>query len=417
MKIAFVCADATPLARTDAEESDDRGRRLVALARALAAAGHTVDVFTRRNDLWSAPVVALAPNANLVQLPAGPPHFVPAAQVAAHVHDFAARFVGACGSADRCDVVHASFHLSGIAALRLRERHGVPFVISFREHALPRTGSGVAGSAGLAAAPGDERRLATAADCIVAFDPAERDRLLAGRGPVSTRIEVVPAGIDTTAFAPASKAVRVRFGLRPEEFVVIQRTRLERRAGIDTAIRAIAALKRDHRIAARLLVAAEANDFDPYVAAEVARLRAIAAAAGVASQLTFTGAGPPASLRDAYAAADVAIVMATDDGCSASPLEAMACGLPVVGADVDAVRWVIQNEVTGFLVPAGDPPALGERLARFRRNPELGRAYGRAGIRRVRAGHTWRHTAAGLARVYASVLAPHRSRLATAASR
>ncbi len=197
----------------------------------------------------------------------------------------------------------------------------------------------------------------------------------------------------------------------------MQRAPLERHAGIDSGIRAIAALRREHAVAGRLLVAVETNDLDPYARAEIDRLRGIAAAAGVAGQLTFGRGGSPAALRDAYAAADAALVLPADERSTSSPLEAMACGVPVVGADVAALRWAIQSEVTGFLVPPGDPAAVAERLARFRRNPELGRAYGRAGIRRVRAGFTWRHAAAALARVYAAVLSPHHARLATAASR
>ena len=267
MRIAFISADATPLVRGDGTEPDDRGRRLAALASELGAAGHAVDVFTRRNDLWSAPVVALAPNANVVHLPAGPPHFLPAAQLPPLMEDFAARFVGACGSDDGYDIVHASLHLSGLAALRLRERRGVPFVISLDDHE----------------ASAAEQRLAAAADRVVAFDPGERDRLIARYGGRSAPIEVIPDGVDAAAFAPASSAAaRARLGLRPEEFVVVQRACLERHAGIDAGIRAIAALRREHAVAARLLVAVETNDFDPYTSAEIGRLRAIAAAAGVA---------------------------------------------------------------------------------------------------------------------------------------
>ena len=55
MRIAFVSADATPLVRGDGTEPDDHGRRLAALASGLAAAGHTIGVFTRRHDPWAAP--------------------------------------------------------------------------------------------------------------------------------------------------------------------------------------------------------------------------------------------------------------------------------------------------------------------------------------------------------------------------
>jgi glycosyltransferase involved in cell wall biosynthesis len=378
----------------------ERDCRLGALACALAAGGHVVDVFTRRNDLWSAPVVALAPNANVVQLAAGPPYFVPPQQLPGLMADFAARFVGACG-VDDYDVVHAADHLAALAALRLRERCNVPFVLGLSD----------------AVSPFGDDRIALAADRVIAFDPDGHDRLTARYRGTAARIESIPAAVDTAAFAPASRAARARFGLRADEFVVVQRARLARPAGIDTGIRAIGALRRTHGVAARLLVAATAEACDPRADEELARLRGVAARAGVLGQVAFVGAGPPAALRETYAAADAALAVPTDSPAAGSPLEPMACGVPVVGADVGAIRWAIQDEVTGFLVPTEDPTAIAERLARLHRNPELGRAYGRAGVRRVRAGFTWRHAAAALARIYAAVLAPHRARLATAASR
>jgi len=398
MRIAFVSADATPLDGGHGPAAE-RGRELAALAGALAAAGHTVEVFTRRADLWSAPIVALAPNVNVVQLAAGPPHFVPSTRLPALMDDFAERFVGSCSGGEDYDVLHAVLPLSALAASRLRERTGIPFVVSGHDRDPP-----------------SDSGLAATADRVVAFDPGERERLIARYGAGSVRIAMVPAGVDTAAFAPTSKAARERFGMRSQDFVVVQRARLERAAGIDVAIRALAALKRNHGVTARLLVAADTKEVDPAAAAELARLRGIAAACGVAPGVTFAGGGPPAALREAYTAANAALVLPVD-GSPAAPLEPMACGIPVVAADIGALRWAIQDEVTGYLVPAGDAAAVAERLARFHRNPELGRAYGRAGIRRVRAGHTWRHAAGELARLYASVLAPHHARLAAAASR
>jgi glycosyltransferase involved in cell wall biosynthesis len=254
------------------------------------------------------------------------------------------------------------------------------------------------------------------ADRVVAFDPEERDRLLARCGGTA-RIEIVPIGIDTAAFAPSSRSARARFGLRAEEFAIVLRARPERRAGIDTAVGALAALRRDHDVAARLLVAAATDDFDTGARAEIARLRKLAVAAGVSGQVTFVPAASTTALREVYAAADAAVVLPEGPCEPATALEAMACGIPVVGADRGSLRWAMQDEVTGFLVPGGDAAAVAERLARLRRNPELGRAYGRAGIRRVRAGFTWRHAAGALAWIYAGVLAPHRARLAAAASR
>jgi hypothetical protein len=117
-------------------------------------------------------------------------------------------------------------------------------------------------------------------------------------------------------------------------------------------------------------------------------------------------------LRDYYCAADVFVTTPWYEPFGITPLEAMACGRPVIGAAVGGIKHTVVDEVTGYLVSPNDPAALAERLARFHRNPELARAFGRAGIRRVRSSFTWRKVAMDLARVYATVLEPHGARLA-----
>jgi len=82
----------------------------------------------------------------------------------------------------------------------------------------------------------------------------------------------------------------------------------------------------------------------------------------------------------------------------------MACGTPVIGSAVGGIRHTVLDEVTGFLVPPNDPAALAERLARFHRNPELARAFGRAGVRHVRTHYTWKKIAQQILEVYASAL-------------
>lgn len=83
-----------------------------------------------------------------------------------------------------------------------------------------------------------------------------------------------------------------------------------------------------------------------------------------------------------------------------TPLEAMACGTPVIGADVGGVKFTVVDGVTGFLVPPRDPQSLADRLAQLRRNPELARdALGRAGIRRARSLFSWKRVVEQLSAV------------------
>lgn len=70
-------------------------------------------------------------------------------------------------------------------------------------------------------------------------------------------------------------------------------------------------------------------------------------------------------------------------------LEGMACGVPVLATGVASLPEVVEDGVTGFLVPPNDPASLGARLAWLRDHPDEARAMGCAGRARVRQRFTW----------------------------
>jgi hypothetical protein len=111
-------------------------------------------------------------------------------------------------------------------------------------------------------------------------------------------------------------------------------------------------------------------------------------------------------LRDWYLGADVFVTTPWYEPFGITPLEAMACGTPVIGSAVGGIGHTVVDGVTGFLVPAHDPPALAARLSELRRDPQLAGALGLAGVRRVRVQFTWEHVATRLARVYERVRRP-----------
>jgi len=91
----------------------------------------------------------------------------------------------------------------------------------------------------------------------------------------------------------------------------------------------------------------------------------------------------------------------------------MACGTPVVGADVGGIKYTVRDGKTGFLVPPRDPDALADRLARLLSDEQLRGAFAQNGITRVRRAFTWQHVARALSDVYDDVLAERRSERAT----
>jgi glycosyltransferase involved in cell wall biosynthesis len=81
----------------------------------------------------------------------------------------------------------------------------------------------------------------------------------------------------------------------------------------------------------------------------------------------------------------------------------MACGTPVIGANVGGIKYSVVDRATGFLVPPNDPSVLAERLAVLAENRVLARAMGLAGMRRAREKFTWDNIAEQLALSYAEV--------------
>ena len=94
-------------------------------------------------------------------------------------------------------------------------------------------------------------------------------------------------------------------------------------------------------------------------------LHALAAELGVLDQVRFVGRRQPDELHLWYAAADVAVTTPWYEPFGLTPLEAMACGTPVIGSRVGGIAFTIADGETGFLVPPRDPgsalrPARGD---------------------------------------------------------
>jgi glycosyltransferase involved in cell wall biosynthesis len=87
----------------------------------------------------------------------------------------------------------------------------------------------------------------------------------------------------------------------------------------------------------------------------------------------------PAALAEAYRSADALVFPSRLEGLPLVPLEAMACGLPVVAMETSSVRELVVDGQTGFLVPSDDVAALAGSLRALRDSPRLWAAMSEAG--------------------------------------
>ncbi|GAA3028897.1 hypothetical protein GCM10020000_01810 [Streptomyces olivoverticillatus] len=85
------------------------------------------------------------------------------------------------------------------------------------------------------------------------------------------------------------------------------------------------------------------------------------------------------------------------------PLEAMACGVPVIATDVGGHRDTVAHGETGLLVPPGRPEPLAAAVRELLASPRTREHFGQAGRIRAVACYTWDGVANGVERVYAHV--------------
>lgn len=409
-RIALISEHASPLASIGSIDSGGQNVYVAHLARQLGKCGYAVDVFTRRDKALLPDVVGFAPNVRVVHVPAGPAVQIPKEGLLQYMPDFGDYMVAFMQrDAIGYDILHANFFMSGVAALRARQALGIPLVMTF--HALGKVRRQHQGSAdGFPDSRFDiEDTLAREADCVIAECPQDEEDLVGLCGADRARIETVPCGFDDEEFSPMDRAQSRRaLGWDPEAFTVLQLGRLVPRKGIDNVIRGIGVLRHTLGVRARLYVVG-GNAEAPTAAAtpEIGRLQQVAAESGVADDVTFVGRRGREQLRQFYGAADVFVTTPWYEPFGITPVEAMACGVPVVGAGVGGIRSTVVDGETGFLVPPNAPVPLAERLARLAMDPALVDQMGAAGRARAENLFTWAGVARQMEQIYTRLVQTH----------
>lgn len=435
-RIALISEHASPLTTVGGVDAGGQNVYVAKIAQTLAAAGCGVDVYTRRDDRALAEIVQWAPRLRVIHLDAGPAQSIPKEAMLPHMPAFAhqlCRHIQA--SPSRYAVLHANFFMSGWAALQAARRFELPLVTTF--HALGRVRRLHQGdSDGFPDSRFDlEDELVRCSNRIIAECPQDQADLIEHYAADTRRIDVIPCGFDPQELAPVDqREARRRLGLPQSAFIVLQLGRMVPRKGVDNVIRGVAQLAAmraaqanaggngaTQRDALRLIIAGgDAPAHEVMRCSEIRRLAGIAQSLGIDAQVQFFGQCERARLALLYSAADVFVTTPWYEPFGITPLEAMACARPVIGASVGGIRSTVIDGVTGFLVPPNDPQALAARLALLQADSALGRRLGEAGRARVLAQYTWSDVVRRLCHVYVRVAAAarreHRQRAATVAA-
>jgi D-inositol-3-phosphate glycosyltransferase len=380
------------------------------LSRQLAQMGYLVDVFTRWDNGQTPEIVHWHNNIRVIHVKAGPVSYVVKEDMLPLMDEFTQHLIWFMHNEEEpYHLVHAHFFMSGLVAANLKQSLGIPFVVTF--HALGEVRKQCQGSCDRFPAERFEieKRVIREADRIVALCPQDQEDLITLYQADPAKLTIIGNGVNPDEFYPLeTDMARSLVGISPAEPVILQLGRMVPRKGVDTVVQALGVLSRVYATRARLLiVGGECDDPDPAATPEIARLQALAADAGVADRVTFTGRRGREQLRYYYSAADVFVTTPWYEPFGITPLEAMACGTPVIGASVGGIKHTVRDGKTGFLVPPNDPEALAAKLALLLSDDALRSRLGQRGRQHVLKQYTWEQVARQTADLYEDLAGKH----------
>lgn len=400
LRVAVLSVHTCPLAALGGKETGGMNVYVREVARELGRMGVDVDVFTRSQNPEIPRVVPLGTNARVIHLPAGPEAPMPREEVHRHLPEFVANLEAFRRAEGReYALVHSHYWLSGVAGLTLAERWRVPLIQMF--HTLGQLKNAVARSPGEREPDlriAEEERIVAGADRLVASNPVERAHLVWYYQARAERIRVIPCGVDTELFCPMDQSeAKAALGLGPAP-VLLYVGRLSPIKGLETLLEALPRVpQRGEPIPALFVIGGDADEPEN---GHVLSLRERVAALGLEGEVRFLGPQPQEGLRLYYAAAEMTVMPSYYESFGMVALEAMACGNPVIASRVGGLTTTVQDGVTGYLVPEGDPLVLGDRISAILGDTDLRRRLGREAARWA-AQYRWPCVAEEVCRLYA----------------
>jgi D-inositol-3-phosphate glycosyltransferase len=400
MTVAVLCMHTSPLAQPGTGDGGGMNVYVRELATSLARAGVRCEVYTRADHLYEPGTTDVEPGFRVHYVEAGPvgavekeglPGVIDAFADAVHEHLQA--------NGIEPTLLHANYWLSGQAGVKLKFRLNVPLVTTFHTLALVK-------AAGNDEEPEQrvlaERAIVGCSDLVCASCEVERDQLVHLYGASPERVIEIPLGVHHAFFSPgaragARQAVAAAIGPVSSGPLMLFVGRLQPLKGAELAIGALAELRRPD--VTLLIVGGPSGRGGE---AEVQRLRELIASRGLGGQVRFVQPQPHYLLSTFYRAADVVLVPSRSESFGLVALEAAACGTPVIASAVGGLQTLVDDHLTGWLIPDRNPVAYANRLRLLFADPDLARSMGAAAAARARR-YAWSETAARVADAFADL--------------
>lgn len=406
-RIAFISDHASPLAAIGGTDTGGQNVYVAQLAVHLASLNYHVDIFTRREDTEIEEIVCWKTRIRVIHIEAGPQTVIPKEELLEYMPEFEQNMLAFINREQNIyELIHAHFFMSALVAMGIKKQLNVPFVVTF--HALGHVRRLHQGERDLF--PEErleiERRAVHEADQIIAECPQDRDDLISYYQADNDRISIVPCGFSHKEFYPIEKKLaRNILKLPLDEFIILQLGRMVPRKGIDNVVNALGLLKQKGLTKVKLIVVGgKTEQIENSGCPEYQRLKKLTKELAIDTDVIFIGQRSRSQLKLYYGAADVFVTTPWYEPFGITPLEAMACGTPVIGSNVGGIKYSVINKITGILVPPNNPAALANAISTTMHDPVFLSTLGKNSLKRVNKHFTWENVARNISLLYSQLL-------------
>lgn len=196
-------------------------------------------------------------------------------------------------------------------------------------------------------------------------------------------VNVIPNGIDINIFSPGTD-----FKLNDDKFRLITVSRLIKRKGIQNVLKALSEIN-DSCIS--LTIIGEGNYEN--------ELKDMTAKLGLNSRVKFIGFCPRNDIPSYFWQSDAFILLSLAEAFGNVIAEAMACGLPIIGANQGGIPDLVSNE-NGILVQSEDIEQIKSAIITMRDNKEMRIHMGKINAEKIANKYNWKHIAEAYKEIY-----------------
>ena len=411
MQIAMLSYHTCPLAVLGGKDTGGMNVYVREMTRQLGLMGIHVDVFTRsQNEHVPHVLHDLGCGNRVVHIRAGPEYPVPKKELVSYLPQFVdgiREFADSKGIT--YDLIHSHYWLSGLAAIELKQKWGVPIMHMFHTLGLMKNR--------VAQRPEEiegeyriegEQEVLRKTDRIVAATTAEYAQLLWLYQADMSKIIVIPPGVDVCRFYPIpSDEAKEFIGIPPCDRMLLFVGRIEPLKGLDVLIEAIGIMHRKEVLKENpfclSIIGGDPEESTEQASIEMKRIKSLSEQYGLKDLVTFLGARSQDSLPYYYSAAEAVVVPSQYESFGMVALEAMACGTPVVASQIGGLAFLVQDGVTGYTVPVDDPEALASHLTLLLQDTALRDQMGKQAVK-LAQDYAWEKIADKLIPAYENLL-------------